>query len=453
MLNCAPTINPLSKWKQLYDLKNDQKFENFLSEFFLRRKSLPELYAKAIELSNLSETEKIQKGFRPEKTFPEPIDQLSPKGLAIMSYLYAQKDKTDKQPLIASTTHAFKRLIRLIDRASLGTEVTVILQPTDDTRPTHKIVSKIKKTAANIQIVYMDATNNPNPAISASHWALYTLQEHALRTEKTPTPLLFGIQKNHPSAKGKPFSRLTNGYECGTIAIKDARQMNRDSHFVSNIIQGKNKHTPADMDVTEDSNTGDSSNLYYYDVPPDYLKGIQSDTYAKEMLRIHGHQVVTLTGKEPAPRTLEQTYAKHRDQYVQHFSQKFYDAVETFVKENRDKIEHIKEVTRHYDAEKITLEELERRYGPPGEELKTRAEEITTTVVPSQTQNMAQDTPPAPSTPTNDIETGQEQNKTTDGAPLLRFTPATQPAPQAKPRKSCCCSFANLKSWVPKIFS
>lgn len=518
MLNIGgpPPIKRLCKWGS-YDLQTDEGFEKFLNEFFLRQGPYFEMYVREIELSRLTEAEKIQRSIRPDKTFPEPIDQLSPKGLALISHLYAEKDNTQKQPLIASSSRDFRSLVKLIDRASPGTEVTVILQATDADKPAHKTAFKIKKTTINIQLINMDSTSNYTEYVQSPYcWAFSALQESAIATNRIPTEILLGIQKNHPQPDGKFFSRHHNGYECGTFAIKDARQMNRDPNFVSKIIQEKNKFKAEvkeehehESDSESDSES-ENENKYYYDIPAEYLKSIESDAYAKQMLEIYGQELVTLQGKEPAPRTLEQTYEKHRGRYAHHFSKKFYKAVEIFVKQNRHDIAKIKEVTARYDAGLITLEELERRYGPSAE-MKTLTETMSSTAETSHihqdehdaqvqaiqtitfkfedtltenTETVAKHDNAAVSAletietlynpithakqheeakllgetnTVNDIQPGDQPQNLVDKRkdarqPLLHFRPLTTSEPEATPKKSSCCCLSKLRSYVLKSF-
>lgn len=89
------TIQPVSIWQQEKGVTN--------AEFFLSKKEESFLYAEAYR-----RWENTPWKTKDEKERNEPIEQLSPKGLALSSYLYSQKDKSVSQPLIASTTDSFK---------------------------------------------------------------------------------------------------------------------------------------------------------------------------------------------------------------------------------------------------------------------------------------------------------------------------------------------------------
>jgi hypothetical protein len=330
-----------------------------VDQFFLKITDYPALYKKAIELSKQTEAERKESGSenKSKKVFLYPIEQLSPVGLAMMSHLYAIKDNSQRQPLIASTVDDFIKLVKLMDQASPGTEVTVILQPTDLEgtyqenlfSSVHKTVFKIKKTDADLQMINMDGAASESYGSIIADWTKDALKENS------QTILSIGLHENElKKNKKKPedtaketFSRQTSEYECGVFAIKDARQMNRDSGFVENIMVEKNKST-----AEEDEST------YRYNLPPDYLKSIQSNTYANQIMPTYGKEEVTRRGK-----TLEQTRDKHGDAYIYHFSKKFHDEVQQFVGINKDKVTEIQEAVNRYDAGKITLPELEKRYG------------------------------------------------------------------------------------------
>ncbi len=60
-------------------------------EFFLRSDDFYAMY------------DKVKEANATLKYYVDPVEQLSLKGLALISSIYAKKDKTEAQPLVAST--------------------------------------------------------------------------------------------------------------------------------------------------------------------------------------------------------------------------------------------------------------------------------------------------------------------------------------------------------------
>ncbi len=360
-----------------------------LSEFFLEEKHYSELYWEAKDLFSLSSEEKILRKIDPEKIFLAPIEQLSPKGIALMLHLYAQKDKDPRQPLIASTKIDLQKIVILMDNAAIGTEITVIFQPTDAVQGflvVHKTVFTIKKIEHGLQILNMESGGGPY-AYFGWKYINEALEQNAKALDRKITSCFRAMQKEsekHEVGKRKIFpeyfSRQTNGYECGVFAIKDARQINRDPSFLDKVmktalhqesalpqqIEKKPKtEVEAKTDLECELFPADSDSIdlntdfIKYELPPEYLKGMQSNAYESYVLPMYGDKVVNRKGK-----TLADIREKHRNAYIQHFSQKFHDKVEMYVRQHQDSID-IKALVAQYDAGKINAQELEYRYGRP----------------------------------------------------------------------------------------
>jgi hypothetical protein len=88
------------------------------------------------------------------------IEQLSPKGLALLSYIYAKKDNNVAQPIIASTYTDFKNLIKLFVDASSGVQCTVILQITDTEKPKSLICQHLILKAYNPRNIHNIFSHN-----------------------------------------------------------------------------------------------------------------------------------------------------------------------------------------------------------------------------------------------------------------------------------------------------
>lgn len=365
--------------KSCSDWKNTEA--DFRSAFFIRFKSFPFLYNQAIAFSKLSKKEKIAQDIDPKKNFPEPIEQLSPKGLALLSYLYAKKDLNDRQPLIASTIADFKHLVILLDNALFETTVTVLFQATDaKAHIFHKTACLLRKNICGFHILTIDSTKHLSRTL-----ALYILVDKALTQNASslarPKTILFtAIQKICLKDKTKgvedsnTYGRQANKYECGTFATKDARQLNRDLAFIESIMGpypplSTSSKTPLEakcsiQDILDNgTDTIDNAKAIVcdpiptiqYEIPPQYLKGIQSNTYADKMLLLYSDCVVTRKGK-----TLKETREKHGDAYIQHFSQKYHQWVNDIL--SQYDASTIKTFVESYDAGKMTARKLEQRY-------------------------------------------------------------------------------------------
>lgn len=422
-------------------------------EFFLKKEDHPGLYSKAFQLFAAAKELQMDEK-KSDKLFAEPIEQLSPKGIALISALYAKKDGNEKQPVIASTKEAFKKIVKMMDDESvpIGTAVTVIFQPTDMTNPIHKTVCKFEKQASGLNVVHIEGTANDTYGNTCFDLVAEALQDNAHENNRTRTEFEFYMQQHltnphgysfiaqefdkmpdkekldnrtalgllpflikfkedvwiygldpngntiltrsshpeiyqkiqfqsknkriemkatpeiyedielnkahfHPPAKITKFSRQNDTYQCGTLAIKDARELNHakllntaESEF---MILDKKRNI--------------------YALPAKYLKSIQSREFSNFVLPKHGEEVVTRKGA-----TLKQVHEKHYiSGYVQHFSQKFHDWVSKFLEDNKENHKAIIQMVEQYDADKMTSERLLEVYGPKKNNELQRAQSTT----------------------------------------------------------------------------
>ncbi|HRE30883.1 MAG TPA: hypothetical protein PLD88_02815, partial [Candidatus Berkiella sp.] len=108
----------------------------------------------------------------------KPIEQLSAKGLALMSYLYSIKDDNQSQPVIVSTQKDYDNIIKEFAKTKPDTELTMIVQLTDANPKRlfaamigHKTVVKLERTNSGINLISIDSTNSDTIlyAIDPSH--------------------------------------------------------------------------------------------------------------------------------------------------------------------------------------------------------------------------------------------------------------------------------------------
>lgn len=325
----------------------------YIEEFFLTKTGYPLLYKKSLERFEKSKQEAIASGKSPE-TIKEPILQLSPKGLSLLMALFSEKEQTMAQPLIASDIASFLYLIELMRQAPNNIRIVVIYQPTDNQDKLlynrHKTVFKIEKESNTLRIINLDSCgplfgevtlNNLRDKIAKhdiSHFKyLYYSQKPLLKID-----LHSLLQPDNILA---PYSRQQDDYQCGTFAVKDAKQMLRDDNF-SKQLEAKRTAIRFPPFV-----------LFEYTIPSNYYKVVQSEKKISMLLPVFGTDLVTRHGEH-----LSDTYRKHQiEPYVDHFSEKYRDQVIEFVKTHDT--ETIKKATELFDASKMTTERLISIYG------------------------------------------------------------------------------------------
>lgn len=299
-------VKPISEW--LYPDAFD------IDEFFLKKATYKELY----EDTDCSH------------------EQLSPKGLALLSYLYAQKDGLERQPVIASTGAAFSHVIKLIATASEGTQITVIFQATDESPEyaLHKTTCKLERRKNDVLIINMDSTINKHYPDFCESITRATLNEMNLSYQFYRIAMA--------SSKEIQKKRQLDWYQCGVFATKDARQLNRDKNLSAQLTFRQ------DLPGT-------------FDLPVNYLKSIQSSSYRKDALLKHGNEIINR-----ANMTLAEIYDKYSEPeaYARHFSTKYYNTVRAFLNEHRDNPHRVRECTAMYDAGSLMPERLALIYGP-----------------------------------------------------------------------------------------
>jgi len=343
MLMSFPSI---SSWKDQNSVSVD--------EFFIQPNESPDLYHKAHKLHQKYK-KALENNDTTAKRFPEPVLQLSAKGLALLSHLYAQKDQSTKQPLVASTVGDFLHLLKLIQIAPPGIEVTVIFQPTDtknlpafyqsQVAPQHRTVIKFEKDENALRAINIDPVSNP-----FFYMMCQTLIVNTLKLGKEKTNLIYFKPKFiiNPEDKNNFFSRQTDFYQCAIYAHRDARSLNKESNTSAMLYNtAMTKKKTDELEYVE------------FELPAKYLKGIHSKTYSAYVLTQHGQTVVTNKGK-----TLKQVHEQYLDSdgYAHKFSKRYQEWVKDYVEKTPG--HEIKKKVALYDAANMTLESLIQIYGP-----------------------------------------------------------------------------------------
>lgn len=325
------SIKKVSDWTESSE-------ETLQSDCILTEPEHPRLYGDARE------------AYETQKLNFEPIEQLSPKGLALLMSCFADKEGHEAQPVVASCIDDLKHATGLVCDAPVGTQLTLIFQMTDKGMlgpffgkfgREHKTVLKLEKTEAGVEVVHMDSTNND----------VYQTICMALVTsvcQKKDVKWTFYSQDQimSPNKENTTFSRQVDAYQCGTFAIKDARMLNRDEAFLTHV-----KTRQAYPEISE---------IRQYEMPAAAFKSIQHRGFTQHALNTHANTEVTRKG-----RTLQQTHEKHQATgYIQHFSQKYRDIVMQKIESPNSTPESIRAAVEQYDAGSLTPERLAAVYGP-----------------------------------------------------------------------------------------
>ncbi len=338
----------MSHYSRISDWKNKDAHSINADEFFLKESENPQLYHQAKE------------AYASRKVRFEPVEQLSPKGLALLSAYFADKEGSEAQPVIASSSEDLEYILLLIGEAPIGTQISIIFQMTDadelgpyyqDFGSGHKTVLKLEKQEDTVQIVHMDSTNNRTYGNIC-----YSLIQEVYGESEQPFVYYQQAQiENTHKNDGSTFSRQVDEYQCGTFSVKDARALGRERSFLETV---ETEHVPP-IRRRNGRLTG-PSNRYTYELPATSFKSIQHRRFAESALEQYGDRVVT-----SRERTLQETHEKHGDSgYIQHFSEKYNQIVSRRLSEHENSPEVIYADVERYDAANMTVERLAEVYGP-----------------------------------------------------------------------------------------
>lgn len=271
-----------------------------------------------------------------------PSVQLSHDGLALMSYIYAKKDGSCKQPIVVKTFEGFEKIVIFVDDSPNDIAVSLIVQ--FDTgmgaffgKDVHRIAIRLEKINSEIHAIFLDSvTASQTLGISTLKLNQF-IRENALKNskEKTPLHVYFHDFKNE-------IVRQKDKFQCTVFATKDARELNRNNESILNLN-------------IKTSSKKDSQNSY--PLPANYLKGLQSRADQTAALAKFGDEIVSRKGL-----TLKAVYLKHPKQsYIPHFSKKY----ETLVMECAEHLTdfELDMAINNYRAEEISAERLKLVYG------------------------------------------------------------------------------------------
>lgn len=334
------TIPPI----QLYNARDAVEIE----ELFLPQFKISALYSDARERHNTARKQfKEAKDSRADtssalkelKKAHKPMTQLSPKGLAILSHLFAEKEDDPRQPLIASSSDALSHIAQLMFESKNGTQCAVIFQPAGDgdlpygVSSGHKTTVHFEKKDNGLFVICTDSVNND--------WTYEFIKQKILSSiNKQESDKIF-FYKPDKSCKA---ARQKDVYQCGIFAIKDARELNRNrSKYILD------------------------NNTYTYTVQnPAYFKMVQSEREQDEYAQRFSESAANRKNE-----SLATVYQKKRVKssenplpYVGYFSRKYFILVKKYWEENQSNNDKMRSDISQYDAQKMTSELLHSVYGP-----------------------------------------------------------------------------------------
>lgn len=294
---------------------------------FLKKKDHQGLYRVALAKALHDEQKPEEKSA--VKKFPEPVEQLSPAGIALNLYIQSKKDKSNVYPLLADSIDALYETIDSLLISPFNSKITIILQPTHLGRETkddfednyslsesHKSVLHIERTSEGLRVIHVDSL------VGYGDTKLRAIfRDRILKKMKDDDFLLEWFQED-PKHK----DRQKDEYQCGIFAMKDAIQVSRDASFSEKIKKS------SELMQENDERSKLRIKVYSYTLPPEYLKSLQSEKEGKAVLQAHGDEIVTRK-KE----SLGGVFKKHEKKpggYVHYFSEKYQKNLIKFFKEN-----------------------------------------------------------------------------------------------------------------------
>ncbi|MBT6537966.1 MAG: hypothetical protein HOL58_00600 [Francisellaceae bacterium] len=262
-------------------------------------------------------------------------EQLTPKGIALLSHIQAQKKQQANQPLVATNMDDIIHVADAINKARVGDKVSIIYHQLHADADFHKIVIMLQKTATGIQAYYLDSGNQESGYIfHRANELNERLLSQAIQVEHV-VPVDYAS-----SAKRRQY----DSYQCGTFAIKDARSLASDRFDKS--ITG---------DLPPMAGRYYPKNTKSYALPPASLKSQQSSKSRNFYLsKMRNHAVKVSNDGE----TLGEFYERYKDplEYARKFSRKNRDSVVHF-------LEHFpSEITdgvSSYTARMVTTERIQ----------------------------------------------------------------------------------------------
>lgn len=329
----------------------DNKTDLLRKRLFLIEEKYPDLYRDVnerlakfkMDMTTYEYAQIENPNIQKPKVVHRPVTQLSHDGLALMSHLYAKKDGSAKQPIVVKTFKGFEKIVTFVDNSLNDVSVTLIIQFDKGIVPflekdIHRVAMRLEKINSEIHAICLDSVATSRTlAISTLKLNQFVIK-NALKNSKEKTTLHI-----HLSQFENELDRQNDKFQCSVFSAKDARELNRDNNLI--------------LDLKKSITFSKEDSQHYYNIPPKYLKGLQSQTNQTLVSTKFGDEVVTRKGL-----TLKEVYLKHPDQsYIPHFSKKFEMLVMQCTASLTDA--ELNTVISNYRAEEITAERLNLVYG------------------------------------------------------------------------------------------
>jgi hypothetical protein len=267
------------------------------------------------------------------------INQLSPKGIALLFGLFSVKDKMSCQPLVATRYDDLAHIVNLLKNAKVCTQVPVVFQDIKNNEGNfnHKTVFCFYKSENTIHIIMMDS-----------------LYQEDLFLEKLKKIIgndyEFKFYKPISKANENSIVRQKNAYTCGILAIKDATMFCSQPALANDIISNAKE--------------GQEKDTYNYNPPVISYRSVEGTADVRCLQRCYGEKSIK------TDRTLTQHYNKYRNtNYLDKFSTKYEGMVREFYLDNERNPEVIVSTVSRYDASQISSKQLEEIYSLSGRKI------------------------------------------------------------------------------------
>lgn len=289
----------------------------------------------------------------PEK-YSKPMIQLSAKGLAILSYLWAEKEKTELQPFIASSKADLEYAVRLMINTRPGARLTIVFLPAGKRTAinegigwnpgfaaTHKIALQCVRSESGLDVILFDSINQDT----------YVMRVIALVQEAVGVSWQGKLSFYRPSMDLNYRQRDT--YQCGIIALKDARMLIKEPNLLNEI----KKHVVDTIEYQKrvELNYVRSRIFVFSPYNPSFFKTVQSKTQQECLMRQYPSEVINRKRK-----TLRELFTRKGLPYLNYFSDKYSRMVREYVMENQSDTQTIQKALYRFDAGKLTPERLDK---------------------------------------------------------------------------------------------
>jgi hypothetical protein len=305
-------------------------------------------------------------------------NQLTPKGLSLLMYIFAQKEENANQPVVAGNIASLERVVGLIDDSEPGTELTVIFTASTDTddnwtetlgkKKYGRDFSSFHKTSLTLrkgldgkfEVVHLDSISGNTDLIEIPNkLILKALEINAVRNNREPTKML-SYEPVYPDDESRTrrefngqryveekvkFARQRDKYNCGVYAVKDARYLTRNPTL---DLIGKASEVEMESGMYE---------CQKFSATAAMIRSTQvSPTF--DLLKSGKYDLKAPVNRKGAPLVAFLDKYTQAGNYIDKFGRKYLAVVENVIEKNG--LEESLKFASHYNCENITNDDIAR---------------------------------------------------------------------------------------------